>query len=529
MKKLIQRMLVVIGLFAVCAVAVTYAGIQKAKQKEGTIPTEAPTKVPAAPTSSPTPLPAEQGIDLYGTYDGNDLLIQTVLAPREDDIEIQIPQIEGLKDEEVQKKINQDMYNRIGVLLRAYPEINHGEYYVRANFSNVLSISYHMGGGDRHDTLYLNYNLVTGERLVLEDLFLMDADITQCVRRAFYDMLAQESIFDMDMEWQPDTPVSPDENQVYKLVKGYMESEKKFVFSPAEITFYYGNYGATLNMLDAADQIVVYSRFMTEESIFTRDDIGFKNVFTCADTQYDAFEKIEYGYLEPNFWYDITIWYSYDERSLEDAKRERYLAVKDAVYASMYQTIEEYREIAKNNPDKFYMLFFKPEANVYYSSRSEQYTNIAQFGINGEVFEMPMKVYEETYRDKLLAAYRYIYFTMAGGAYVGWDEEDGVIREFIEGTKAYNYITGKELTELEDLFYKYSGYRNVIKDNTWDTLAWRYDYSWDEIDALVDTMECRLDGICVYVTIPSLDDFYYRVVPGEFEDTMMKLFEGDLE
>jgi hypothetical protein len=241
------------------------------------------------------------------------------------------------------------------------------------------------------------------------------------------------------------------------------------------------------------------------------------------------FEKIEYGYLEPNLWYDITVWYNYVESQLEEAKRERYLAIKETVYASMYQKLEEYREIAKNNPDKFYMLFFKPDANVYYSSRSERYTNIAEFGIRGEIFEMPMEVYEETYRDKLLAAYRYVYFTMAGGAYVEWNEEDGVHREVLEETRAYNYITGKELKELEDLFYKYSGYMNVIKYNTWDAIAWRTDYAWSAIDAFVDTLECRLDGLCVYVTIPSWEDFYLRVVPGEFEDTMMKLFEGELE
>lgn len=533
MKKFIWKVAAAVCFFAVCSVVVTYAGIRNAEKIQNEREQQ---EVPATPTitliptHSPTPtMVAEQGIDLYGTYDENDLLIETMLAPREDDIEIEIPQINGLKDEEIQKKINQDMYNRIGVLLRSYPQANYGNYYVRGNFANVLSIRYHVGDGNRYDTLYLNYNLVTGERLALEDLFLQDADIIRCVRRAFYDMLAQESIYDMDMEWEQATVVSPDENQVYKLVKGYMESEKEFIFSPAEITFYYGNYVAALNMVDAADQLAVYSRFMTEESIFTRDDIGFKNAFTCVDTQYDAFEKIEYGYLEPNLWYDITCWHTYVEDWLEEEKRERYLAVKETEYASMYQKMEEYREIAKNNPDKFYLLFFRPDANVYYSSHSDRYTNIATISIREEVFEMPMEVFEETYLDKLIAAYRYIYFAMAGGAYVGWNEEDGVIRNLIEETKVYNYITGKELTEMEDLFYKYSGYMNVIKENTRDALAWKTDYAQSAINALADTLECRLDGICVYVTIPSWDDFYLRVVPGEFEDSMMKLFEGDLE
>lgn len=535
LKKLIQRMLVMVGLFAVCAVAITYAGIQKAKQEnkgnslENPTPTMALTEISIMPTQmveQPTPTPVERGIDLYGTYDANDLLIRTVLAPREDDTEIRIPQIDGLKDLEIQEKINQDMYNRVGKLLRAYPEINYGDYYVRGNFANVLSISYYMSGGERYDQLYLNYNLVTGERLELEDLFLQEADIIQCVRRAFYDMLARENMYSEDMEWGSDVALSPDENQVYKLVKGYMESEDyQFMFTPSEICFYYEDYVASLRMVDEADQIAVYSRFLTEESIFMRDDIGFKNVFTCADTQYDAFEKIEYGYLEPNFWYDVTIWKTYMEENLEAEQLEGYVVVKESFYDSMSQKIAEYRELAKQNPDKFYMLFLKPAVHIYYSYDSERYANIAEFSANGVVYEMPMEVYEATYRDKLLEAYRYVYFVMAGGAYMEWEEGDDAIRKTLDDAKAYNYMTGAELTELDDIFYKDSGYMDVIRARTWDTLAWKTEYSWAEIDALVDTLECRLEGISVYVTIPSLEDFYFRLVLGEFEDNMLKIFD----
>ena len=130
MKKLIRRMLVVVGLFAVCAVAVTYAGILYAKKvnkensSQNPTPTAALTEVSITPTvvaEQPEPTPAERGIDLYGTYDENDLLIQTVLAPRMDDIEIKIPQIDGLKDLEVQEKINQEIYGRVEELLKKYP------------------------------------------------------------------------------------------------------------------------------------------------------------------------------------------------------------------------------------------------------------------------------------------------------------------------------------------------------------------------------------------------------------------------
>ena len=45
--------------------------------------------------------------------------------------------------------------------------------------------------------------------------------------------------------------------------------------------------------------------------------LGYKNIFTCANGNYDIFENIEYGYLEDNFWYDITIGSSYEEYEIE--------------------------------------------------------------------------------------------------------------------------------------------------------------------------------------------------------------------
>ena len=523
MKKIILKATIVLCLFTICAVTITHSAIRHSKRENAVQAEQETIPTIIAPTIAvPTIAVTEQGIDLYGTYDENDVLIQTVLAPRQDDTEIKIPQLDGLKDLEVQAKINQDIYNRIGAVLREYPLANYGDYYVRGNFANVLSISFHIGDGNKYEQLMLNYNLVTGEQLVLEDLFLEDADITQCIRSSFYDMLALNNMYDMEGSFN--ATVSPDENEVYKLVKGYISSEEqKFMFTPAEIYFYYGDYVATLRMIDVADQIAVYSRFETEESIFTRDDIGYKNIFTCADTQYDTFKKIEYGYLEPNFWYDITIWNTYMENDLMGEQLEKYLTFEEMFFTSVEQRIEEFHEVARNNPDKFYMLFLKPGAHVYY--KSGEYSNIVEFSEGIELYEMPMEVYEETYRDKLIETYRYEYFAMRGGAYIEWSEGDGAIRQTFDENKLYNYMTGEAITELKDVFREGSGYEAVIRNSTKDSLGWKTEYSWSEIEILADQLQYRLDGTRVYVTIPALEDFYCYVFFSEFEEYMLKIFE----
>ena len=107
MKKFVITVSMILCLFTACAVMITYAGIRKAKQESGenslqeTTPTEVPTEMSVTVMPSPTLIPAEQGIDIYGTYDENDLLIRTQLAFREDDVEIKIPQLEGLKNTEI--------------------------------------------------------------------------------------------------------------------------------------------------------------------------------------------------------------------------------------------------------------------------------------------------------------------------------------------------------------------------------------------------------------------------------------------
>ena len=81
MSRTIKGAILFIVLFLAAAVGITYFSIQKANNGVGTAT-------------------AEEGIDLYGTYDENDLLVEE-FAENYKDIEIKIPQINGLKNKEV--------------------------------------------------------------------------------------------------------------------------------------------------------------------------------------------------------------------------------------------------------------------------------------------------------------------------------------------------------------------------------------------------------------------------------------------
>ena len=510
MKKLVIGLLVFLLSFALIAVGITYLSIQNANEIEIVESNET-------------------GIDLYGTYDQNDLTINE-LKETYNDLEIEIPELQGLKNINIQNKINKDIKDRVYEALESLTDIRYANFYTRANFANVISISYYIGIENTSEHITLNYNLVDGERLKVEDLFVSDADLTEIVRNAFYLAMVQNNQYNSD--YINKGIVSPNESELYKAVKAYMGSDEKlFVFSPSDIAFYNKDGSmATAKMIDIAEKVSIYSKYLTEESLLERNDIGYKNLFTCANGSYDVFEKIDYGYMEDNYWYDVTVWAGYQPEEVDKEKQEKFNSFKEKMYDDVYEKVYEYQKIAKKNPDKFYILFSKPTINMYSDSKYENgkwtytYSDMATVYENVQVFEMPMEVYEKIYRDKIIDTYRYQYFEMRGGAYLDINANDGSAVTEIRNEKLYNYVTGEELTKLSDIFKEDSGYMNVIETNVKETLAKKYNYSEEDAEKLVKDINCELIGTRINVTIPGMDDFLVIIYFNNFAISMMKLF-----
>ena len=298
LNKLIKGILVFLVIFTSIAVGTTYILITKETQnvlKENKDNQEIKREV-------------ETGIDLHGMYNENDLLINDLLKTFSGE-EIKIPQIDGLKNKQIQEKINQDIYNRcfdyIEENVKNIADFSqmYTSYDVMSNFSNIISINYYMNVNTH---LHLNYNLLTGEILKLEDIFVKEEYILEIVMDAYRERLSNYSY---SFEFIDDDGVAVfDENELYKIVKGYMNTEEKdFMFSPSEIYFYFNDSGASVKLIDIADKVSIYTKYLTDESIYEKNDIGRKNIFTLVETNYDLFDIIDYGYLEDNFWYDVTV------------------------------------------------------------------------------------------------------------------------------------------------------------------------------------------------------------------------------
>lgn len=371
----------------------------------------------------------ETGIDLYGIYDQNDLIIDT-LEEKYKDITLEIPQMKGLKDHKIQEKMNQEIYQSVMNAVNEMPEVINASHYTYSNFANVISLQVYIANNETSKQLYFNYDLTSGEQLRLEDLFLKDTDLLEIIREAFYKTLVQFHMMDgMDGEI-----VSHDENELYRIVKRYSQKEDKtFAFSPSDIYLYYKDYVASVSMKDYADQIGIYSRYLTKDSLFERNDIGKKNIFTCASFPDNTFKIFEFGYLEDNLWYDVTVFNQMPDETIGREKREKFAQFEENIYHHVFNQIEEYRKTARDNPDRFFIFLAKP--NVYIESDSiwngefwdTVYTNRACVNENIQIFEMPGTMFDSTYKDKLIDAYRYRYFALQGGVYLDPDVEQNVI------------------------------------------------------------------------------------------------------
>lgn len=486
MKKTIIFPIIFLVLFTVIAVGLTYGLI-------------------IADGNLPFDRGREKGIDVYGTFDGNHLVIEEIKEQR-GETEVVIPQISGLKNKGVQETINGDIFEKVQTALNRYPELAYANYYVRGNFANVLSISYNVSGGEKYEQICLNYELVQGNELKLEDLFAEGVDLLEPVRKAFYDSFVKMG--DMDYETYIG---SYDENELYGAVKGFMKSkQKKFAFSPAKAYIYYGDHSAEIDFLRNANDVVIYSKYMTED-IFERDDIGFRGAFTCSEINYEPFEVVEYGYAEENLWYDFTVWQCYVDPECPKEKKAAFEKFKEKLLSELKSGVEKYRKTAKANPDKMYIVLDKPSLSMYTPSRRagdgyvQDYTKAATLNHRTAVYEMDRKYFENTFKDELIKAYRYQYFAMAGGAYLYVDEIPEVTVNEETAERMFDYVAGVEYKEVADIF-RDDSYLSVVEEEAANRLKVDYGFDDETVAELLNQMKCEISTWSgIKVKFPSVE------------------------
>ncbi len=350
---------------------------------------------------------AEKTLNLYGTFQENDIIFE--ILDGNDDLEksLEIPQIRGLKNKEVENKVNQDIAETIRARvmeLQKNPSIqiqSHSPSLPYTSFANVISLIYTIdyveNGQQQFESLYFNYELIHGEKLTVTDLLKKGTDVKDVMREIYYRKYKEDLAYDMEEgndvffdkesgtwlekeftrynqetqkieytyhDYVPDYSEYDIQKEMKKVLE---EGMRQFYFTPQYL--YIENCGS-FSFQEHADEIVIYDKYLTAESLYENDDVGRKNLWTCAaivsilgeETVYNHLFSQEYGFLEDNLFYEITI--------VDSERPENYTSV-DSVNQLAKRLQEEsqgkvnaYQKIAQENPNQFYVLSIL--SNLYY-------------------------------------------------------------------------------------------------------------------------------------------------------------------
>ena len=338
---------------------------------------------------------------------------------------VTFPEISGLKNKQIQNKINTEIENVLDELINKN-EINDKQIEsifisanVDGNFSDVISVSI-------YKTIYfseekyeftengVSFRLDTGEKIKFSDLFTEDASIKNIISQSAYDNFSFEygiynntDTLEGNMD---DIDYSKMENDVYKIVYNYNKNpEIDFYFSYNSIIAIINNKMITIEMSKFYEYIDIYNLVFTKESLYENGDKEKINyVFGMPVFEgYQHFEKIDnntfLGIYNPSL--------SYIEN--DEIYDEQYEETRKVIEKYKDKLISEIKTKEKNN--KKAQIY-----NIHYIYTDENNNLTA----SGEKIEVDSKEFDEKIDEVYARASReksgeaIVYF---GGLYDEYD------------------------------------------------------------------------------------------------------------
>ena len=336
------------------------------------------------------------GIDLKGTYNQNDLIIEEKSITQEK-IEIRYLQIRGLKNKTVEDKINNEIQQ---IALNCYKEeikdlnevINiNVSMWEASNFANTISfeLSYVAKIDDDDDGFYqgykgINYDLNTGDKITFDKIFTSDVPIENVLRQgAYYTLLGNRT----EDSLAGDLIVSHYENiedEVAEFMNLYKKGKiKEFSYTPLHVNLYYkDDQIITLNMKDFAENIAIYNRYLTEESLYENNNIGIKNIYTLTRRFNNVYYYTNYQ-NEENYFIDISI----DFQSADTDEFAKQL-IKNKII-DIEKEIEKVKQKVTQDPNKFYILNY--HISVYTGQEASMNMKLTNCSERGSTYLMTVE------------------------------------------------------------------------------------------------------------------------------------------
>ena len=365
------------------------------------------------------------GIDLNGKYNQNDLEFEEKAVSREK-IEIRYLQIKGLKNKTIENKINKEIET---LALNCYKEkvksldevVNVQVSMIQmANFADTVSfeIDYYSKIDNDEDDFYqgifgVNYDLNTGEKISIEQVFTDDAPIENILRKsAYYSLLGEH----LEENLNGDLIVSnygTIEDDIAELIYSYKKGKiDSFYYSPRQLYIIYDTNIISVDFQEYYKYITIYNKYLSNENLYENNNIGLKNLYTLSERYTDIFYYEKYE-NEKNYLIDISIDFQEDiatsfEKELVNNK------IKE-----IEKEIQKVKETAQQESNEFYVLNYAISvySSYIYNEDSIEQTPLIQYNETGNTYSMSVHDFEEnvepevrkTNRLEVVDVVQYIY------------------------------------------------------------------------------------------------------------------------
>lgn len=342
----------------------------------------------------------EKGIDLKGKYNQNDLKIVEKRVTKER-VEITYFQIDGLKDQKIQDKINKEIEIEA---LNGYKEnidldkvVNASiSLYETANFSNILSFSSFSWGkiNDDSDDLInvqkgFTYDLNTGNLIKLEDLFTTNAPITEILRKsAYYGFVSNRAEMNLSGDLQVNNYGNIEED-VADFIEQYKNGKiTDFYCTPSAIMIIYDEIYIPVSFEELADYINIYNKYLSSESLYKSNNIGYKNLYTLTDRTLNDFYYYTNYQNEKNYFIEISV--LWDEDNSSDFEKQLVSnKIKD-----IEREVSDLKVKANQDTNNFYILNYYIEINGFFEqSLDENLVSVTEWG---NYYDMTIHDFETT-------------------------------------------------------------------------------------------------------------------------------------
>lgn len=347
------------------------------------------------------------GIDLKGTYNQNDLKIEEKSITQEK-IEIRYLQISGLKNKDIEKKINKEIEQSA---LNCYKEdiknfdevINISvSMWEAANFANTISfeLSYMAKIDDDDDGFYkgiqgINYDLNTGEKITFDKLFTSDAPVEEILRRGTYYSLIKNRTEDNLAGDLIVSDYGSIEDEVAEIIYLYKKGKiTQFYFTPREINLVYEKEQVlSISMDKIADYIAIYNRYLSQESLYESNNIGIKNIYTLTRRHNNVYYYTNYQ-NEANYFIDISI----DFQSAENDEFAKKLVEEKII--EIEKEIEKVKQKVSENTNNFYIMNYY--ISIYTGEDSSLQQVLTSCSERGNTYEMTVHDFEENIKPIII-------------------------------------------------------------------------------------------------------------------------------